>query len=192
MMEGRDIIYQFQVINTMYYRAKSVLKRTKNLTKRGCIQAAIDVFEPWLNDYRSQNRKNEMFNHLDLKIMQAFESLAKHYKIDEEYFNLYTKLNGDSKALRISAVPKKLMGENRKDKKMTWDIYRNEKLRELKREYDDDANDNKLYTKSGEASLIHCKMIMFGYSPDTKKNLIKASKNERTFQITRSLLYPKN
>ena len=154
MMEGRDIIYQFQVINTMYYRAKSVLKRTKNIAKRGCIQAAIDVFEPWLNDYKSQNRKNEMLHHLDLKIMQKFEELADEYKIDKEYLNLYVKIKADPKALRISAVPKKLTD----GRTMTWDIYRNKILRELKQEYED--NSHELYTNDGRPSFIHCKMIM--------------------------------
>ena len=180
MMEGRDITYQFQVINTMYYRAKSVLKRTKNATKCAAIQEAIDTFEPWLNDYKINNRKSEMMKHLKLDVMKKFEALADDHKIDKSYFNLYTKIKGDPKALRISKVPQELLIQNNNNNKsnnlslksvnITFDIYRNQRLLELKQELKD--NDNNLYFVNSDSktlpSLIHLKMIMFGYSPDNK------------------------
>lgn len=182
MMKGRDITYQFQVINTMYYRAKSVLKRTKNATKQSSIQEAIDTFEPWLIDYKENGRKSEMLSHLKLSLMQKFEPLADYYKIDKSYFNLYTKIQGDPKALRISSVPKDLIDDNhnKKSKSTTWDIYRNQKLLTLKQEWEN-SDDDKLYHEDdselkGLPTLIHMKMIMFGYTPHDKKKLTKAAK----------------
>lgn len=194
MMKGRDITYQFQVINTMYYRAKSVLKRTKNPIKSAAIQEAIDTFEPWLNDYKVNQRKNEMMAHLKLDIMKKFERLAAHFDIDRSYLDLYSKIKGDPKALRISKVPQELVIQNDNNKNnvemssksvnnVTWDVFRNHKLLELKQQFKDN-NDNLYFQDSelkGLPSLIHLRMIMFGYSPDSKKNLNKASKIKLPF-----------
>mmetsp|Transcript_40910 Transcript_40910/g.65742 ORF Transcript_40910/g.65742 Transcript_40910/m.65742 type:complete len:275 (-) Transcript_40910:277-1101(-) len=194
MMHGRDITYQFQVINTMYYRAKSVIKRTKNATKVKCIQEAIDVFEHWLTDYKANNRKTEMFHHLSLDVMTKCEPLADYYQIDKTYLNVYRKLNGDAKMLRITKVPVDILNgvntnnQNTNTTQITWDIHRNQLLRTLKQEMNqNDGNSthknknehHQLYCDKhsdidGLPTLLHTKMIMLGYTPDNKRKLTKA------------------
>mmetsp|Transcript_33727 Transcript_33727/g.41522 ORF Transcript_33727/g.41522 Transcript_33727/m.41522 type:complete len:233 (+) Transcript_33727:24-722(+) len=171
IMKGRDITYQFQVINTMYYRAKSVLKRTKNVVKQKNIEGAINLFDEWLNEYRNKNRKSEMKNYIKLKDLNKLISLGKYYKVDQQFCHVFDELNGDIKRLRIHNVS---------SKNISWDIYRNKRINEIISKYKDD---NELYCKVNDIeipSLYHCELIMYGYTPDLS-NINSITKNVKKF-----------
>jgi hypothetical protein len=55
LVKGKPVVYQFQVINTMYYRAKHHPHQTPGM------RSAMRVFAPWLREYRKthQNQKRE-------------------------------------------------------------------------------------------------------------------------------------
>lgn len=95
--------------------------------------------------------------------MQSFTVLKKHFSIENDKFaaflNAYKSVDGDYKKLRTVSS-----GED----KPTWDIVRNNELRELMKIVDDESPDlwddgNDLPTK------IHAQLILWAYSPDASK-----------------------
>lgn len=101
LLEDRDITYQFNFINSMYNRAKVVLKSTTDHEKVNNITEAIDVFQSWIDDYKSHSRSKENFGYLPLATVKGYEKLAKYYRIwDYEFFNAYEEVGGDLKKLR--------------------------------------------------------------------------------------------
>lgn len=163
LLDGRDITYQFQIINSMYNRAKVIYKRTTDKEKRNNLNDAIEVFEKWVDDYKAHSRSKENYSYLPLEIIEEYEPLAKHYKIiDNGFLQAFTEVEGDLKKLRSKKVP----GED-----ITWDVQRNKKLKEIsskvKNEYiplfETDEPLRGLPTKE------HTEMIMWGYSNDLTK-----------------------
>ncbi|XP_066995003.1 uncharacterized protein Ude [Anabrus simplex] len=170
LLDGRDISYQFQIINSMYHRAKVILKRTKDAEKVRNLTEAIEVFENWLNDYRAHSRSRENFSYLPLEIMEAFHPLAERYGIKMDapgsnFFQAYKDVEGDLKRLRMVKVDKE------DEKSVTWDVQRNNHLRELseriKKEhlplFETDMEFRGLPTKE------HVEMIMWSYSSELAK-----------------------
>lgn len=51
LIKNRDLIYQFQVVNTMYNRAKFHPHRTKDM------EAAMKIFKKWLDQYKKNKSK---------------------------------------------------------------------------------------------------------------------------------------
>jgi hypothetical protein len=49
LIKNKNLIYQFQVINTMYNRAKYHPNQTKEMKE------AMNIFKKWLNDYKKIN-----------------------------------------------------------------------------------------------------------------------------------------
>lgn len=52
LLDGRDITYAYQIINSMYNRAKVILRRTTDKDKRNNLTEAIETFEEWVDDYK--------------------------------------------------------------------------------------------------------------------------------------------
>ncbi|XP_075225776.1 uracil-DNA degrading factor [Lycorma delicatula] len=163
LLDGRDITYQFQIINSMYNRAKVIYKRTTDKEKRQNLNDAIEIFEKWIDDYKANSRSKENFSYLPLEIMESYEPLAKHYNItDIGFLQAFKDVDGEIKALRSKKVP---------DEEITWDVQRNKNLKILKTKikenyiplFETDEPMRGLPTKE------HVELIMWGYSNDLTK-----------------------
>ncbi|XP_022194184.2 uncharacterized protein LOC111051904 isoform X2 [Nilaparvata lugens] len=162
LLDGRDPPYQFQIINSMYNRAKVIYKRTTDKDKRHNLNEAIDVFEKWIDDYKSHSRSKENFSYLPLELMEDYLPLAKHYKISDTFLIAFKQVDGDIKKLRMKKVP---------ETEITWDIERNRNLRKLNENIR--SNYLQLFETDeplrGLPSKEHTEMILWGYSNDSTK-----------------------
>lgn len=177
-MEHRDIVYQFQVINTMYHRGLSVVKQTKDDGKKRDINEGLSLYKKWLSNYKSQDRKKEMHPYLSLDVVNELEALAEYYDIsrkargldtstksDKGFLQVYREVKGNEKMLRTIPIKASNPGG------ITWDKYRNQYLTRRKTMLKNAGYG--LYHTSGELkglpTKLHVNMIMWGYSPDKKK-----------------------
>ncbi|XP_012061663.1 PREDICTED: uncharacterized protein LOC105624930 [Atta cephalotes] len=162
-LEGRDISYQFHAISGLVKRAERVISCTKDEQKIKNMQEAIEIFENWLTDYNVKGRSKENFNYLTIDIVRAFKPLAERYNIEDNgFFKIYEEVNGDYKKLRSIRFP---------ESNVTWDVKRNEHLRELVncikekhiQWFDTDVEFRDLPTAE------HTRCIMWGFSHDVTK-----------------------
>lgn len=180
-LKNRDIDYQFQVVNTMYYRAKEVIKRTKNPDTIKNIKQALDIYSKWLNNYKKQKLSSRLSKpYLTPKQVSSLEFLAEYYNIsrkargldkpttsDRGFLEVWREVNGDKKRLRNYPV-KSILPEGQ-----TWDKQRNNfiirRISMMK-----NAKDDLYYTSGPNEGLptkLHVNMIMWAYSPDVKNVL---------------------
>lgn len=173
LLEGRDITFQFQIINSMYHRAKVILKRTKDPEKVKNLSEAIETFEEWIDDYKSHSRAKENLTYLPLDVVEAFEPLAERYKVSTEvpgvesnFLKIYRAAAGDLKKMRVAKV-------NPDDEKsITWDVHRNKYLKPLVEKFKS-GDGIALYRAEekvkGLPTKEHVEMVMWGYSPEVTK-----------------------
>jgi hypothetical protein len=173
LLEGRDITFQFQIINSMYHRAKVIHKRTKDPEKVRNLSEAIETFEKWLDDYRSHSRAKENLTYLPLDVVEAFQPLADRYRVktevpgvDSSFLKAYRASDGDLKKLRVLKV-------NPDDEKsITWDVHRNKNLKPLVERIKGDEAPALYRTEEkvrGLPSKEHIELVMWGYSPEVTK-----------------------
>ena len=152
--------YKFQVINTMYNRAKHHKNTTKDMKE------AMKVFEGWLNEYK--------YPFLPLKTIRKYEKLADYYNVslkargkekpstsDEGFLVVYKKVHGNVDKLKTYPVKKS------NPHGINWFSKRNN---QVKAKYNQAKNNNiELFHKTGKLkdlpTKIHINMIMWGYSP---------------------------
>lgn len=191
-LKYRDIDYQFQVVNTMIHRAKSVITRMKNNTRD--IKEAIAVYQKWLDNYKSNNLgKSQSRPYLTPDQVDQLEFLAQYYGISEKARGIHkpTKSDkgfkviwetsvqnggagGDKKQLRNMPIKKSIPNGQ------TWDKHRNQYLaRRLSMVKNADTD---LYYTSGRDSglptKLHVNMMMWAYSPDVTTVLKNIKKYE--------------
>ncbi|KAJ8873632.1 hypothetical protein PR048_024454 [Dryococelus australis] len=171
LLDGRDISFQFQIINSMYHRAKVILKRTKDAEKVQNLTEAVETFETWLNDYRAHSRAKENFTYLPLEVVEGYDKLAERYGIKgpengtPSFLQVYKAAEGDLKKLRVLKVDKD------DESSVTWDVNRNRNLKSVSERirldhlplYETDQEYRGLPSKE------HVEMIMWGYSPELTK-----------------------
>ncbi|XP_069688596.1 uncharacterized protein Ude isoform X2 [Periplaneta americana] len=173
LLEGRDITFQFQIINSMYHRAKVIHKRTKDPEKVKNLSEAIETFEKWIDDYKSHSRAKENLTYLPLDVVEAFEPLAERYKVttevagvDSSFLKIYHAAEGDLKKLRVAKV-------NPDDEKsITWDVHRNKHLKPLVDRLKSDDGIALYRTEEkvkGLPTKEHVELVMWGYSPEVTK-----------------------
>ncbi|KYN32664.1 ETS translocation variant 1 [Trachymyrmex septentrionalis] len=162
-LEGRDISYQFYAISGLVKRAERVISCTKDEQKIKNMREAIEIFENWLTDYNVKGRSKENFNYLTIDIVRAFKPLAERYNIEDNGFlKIYEEVNGDYKKLRSVQFL---------ESNVTWDVKRNEHLRDLVncikekhiQWFDTDVEFRGLPTAE------HTRCIMWGFSHDVAK-----------------------
>jgi hypothetical protein len=174
----RDIDFQFQVVNTMYHRAKEVIKRTKDKSKIQNIKSSLDIFSKWLSNYKSQHLSTKYsFPYMTYKQIKALEFLAEFYDIslkarglqkpttsDKGFLPIWKEVKGDKKRLRNYPIKANVPNGQ------TWDKHRNffivRRLSMIK-----NAKDALYYTSGpfeGLPTKLHVNMMMWGYSPDGK------------------------
>ena len=173
LLEGRDITFQFQIINSMFHRAKVIHKRTKDPEKLRNLTEAIETFEAWLNDYRSHSRAKENLTYLPLEVVEAFQPLADKYGVKTEvpgveasFLKVYRDADGDLKKLRVLKV------NPTDEKSVTWDVHRNKHLKPLVDNIKGDDAPPLYRTEEkvkGLPTKEHVELVMWGYSPEVTK-----------------------
>ncbi len=78
LIKNRSLRYQFDVINTMYNRAKYHPNLTSDMKK------AMQIFSKWIKEYKDDKDKEDMlYPFLPIEIIKSYEKLADIYKVSE-------------------------------------------------------------------------------------------------------------
>lgn len=172
IISKRSLKYQFDVINTMYNRAKFHQHKTKQMDD------AMNIFFSWLEKY-PKNKKNEDKNYpwLPLNIVLKYEKLASIYNIshvargikkgtktDKGFLEMYKEVKG--KSYKLQYIPIKSDNPNGQDYWSYRIAFINSRLGQMKK-----ANTELYYTSgkySGFPTKQHLILILHGYSPDKK------------------------
>jgi hypothetical protein len=173
LISKRSLKYQFDVINTMYNRAKFHPHKTKQM------EEAMNMFSEWLKKY-PKNKKNEekKYPWLPLNTVIKYEKLASIYNIsevargikkgtrtDKGFLKMYKEVKG--KFYKLQYIPIKSDNPIGQD---YWSYrigFINSRLGQMKK-----ANTELYYTTgkySGLPTKQHLILILHGFSPD--KNL---------------------
>lgn len=177
LVSSRSLRYQFDVINTMYNRAKYHPNKTKDM------EQAMEIFSKWLNTYKKNKEKEDkLYPWLSLKVINKYEKLADIYKVSEVsrgikkssktekgLYQIYKEFNGKSHKLQY--IPIK---SNKPDGPDYWSYrigFIKSRLGQMKK------LNTPLYHSEGKYKGLptkqHLVLIFNAYSPDKKIDFIK-------------------
>ena len=159
IISKRCLKYQFDVVNTMYNRAKYHPNQTADMKK------AMVIFKHWLTEYiKKKDMENKYKDFLPLDIIASYEKLADEYNINnkyKEFLKIYKKIKKPYKLQYI-------LVNNNEDYYSLRINFIKSVLQKIKQ------NNNKLfYTSCKNAGLptrYHLLLILYAYSPI---NLVK-------------------
>lgn len=84
-LNNRDITYQFQVVNTLNERGKSILTRTRDPIKQAQIKRGLKLLQAWLDTYHKKNRGlTENYPYLPVRLVNQLEPLAEYYNVSRK------------------------------------------------------------------------------------------------------------
>ena len=181
IIKNRDIDYQFQVVNTMYYRCLNVIKKTNDKIKVKNLKTASNIFKEWLDDYKKDNStemnlRKKFSKYLNLDVINNAELLAKYYNIsrkarglekptksDKGFLEVFRNIKGDKRKLKTLPIKKNIPNGQ------TWDKHRNNYcMRRISM-----LKNKDLYHKDGELkdlpTVLHTNMLIWGCTPDFDK-----------------------
>lgn len=157
LIKKRSLKYQFDVINTMYNRAKF----HKNITDD--MKEAMKVFKEWLKIYKQEKQlENEKYKWLDYNIILKYEKLNDIYKINikNNFFNKIKEVNG--KYYKLQYI---LINNDKPDYYDYWSYRINFIKKQIKKIK---QNNIKLFYETGKYKGLpteeHLKLILHGYS----------------------------
>jgi hypothetical protein len=172
LISKRSLKYQFDVVNTMYNRAKYIPHKTKD------IEEAMKIFHKWLKIYPNLKKKEDSkYPWLPLKTIEKYESIANTYEVsqvargikkgtrtDKGFLEMYKDVLG--KKNKLQYIPVKQNKPNGQD---YWSYrigFINSRLGQIAKAK------TPLYYKSGVYKDLptkqHIILIIHGYSPDKK------------------------
>lgn len=172
LVKYRSIKYQFDVINTMYNRAKFHPNKTEFM------EEAMKIFSKWLKKYKKiKKQEDKLYPWLSIEIIERFKKLANEHKVskvsgklkkssktDNEFFQMYKLVKG--KAYKLQYIPVK---NNKPDGQDYWSYrisFIKSRLAQIKK------LNTPLYYKEGKYKGLptkqHLVLILHGYSPDPK------------------------
>ena len=159
IISARSLKYQFDVVNTMYNRAKYHPNQTPDMLK------AMVIFKRWLGEYTKKKEvENKYKDFLSLDIIASYEKLTDKYNINDKYkefLKIYKKIKKPYKLQYILA-------NNNED----FYSLRNSLIKSILQKIKE--NNNKLFYTSGKniglPTKNHLILILHAYSPI---NLVK-------------------
>ncbi len=172
MVEKRSLRYQFDVINTMYNRAKYHPHINDDMKE------AMSVFKTWLKKYtKMKSMEDKKYPWLSLKTIAKYEKIAEMYGVsevarglkkgtrtDEGFLKMYKKVGGKAYKLQYIPVKKdKMTGQDYHSYRIS---FLNSRMGQIKH-----AKTPLYYTEGkfkGLPTKQHIILIMHGYSPDKK------------------------
>jgi len=154
IISSRSLKYQFDVVNTMYNRAKYHPNQTPDMLK------AMVVFKRWLDKYVTKKElENKYKDFLSLDIIASYEKLADDYNINDKYkqfLKVYKKIKKPYKLQYILANDKE-----------DYYSYRVNLIKSILQKIK--QNNNKLFYTSGKNTGLptknHLLLILHAYSP---------------------------
>jgi hypothetical protein len=175
LIQHRSLRYQFDVINTMYQRAKY----HPNLTHE--MKQAMKIFKKWIGEYKEDKAKEDkLYPFLPIDIIKSYEKLADIYKVSEVARGLkkgtrtdqgFLKiLKGVSHPNKLQYIPIKIKNPQGQDYWSYRISFINARLGQMKK-----AKTPLFYSEGRFAGLPtkqHLILILHGYSP-LGKNLKK-------------------
>ena len=98
IIQKRSLKYQFDVVNTMYNRAKFHQSPTEDMKK------AMNIFDKWLKKYPNKKlNEDNKFPFLDLVTIKKYSNLINNFKFSYKsikFFNMYESLEGKKHKLQ--------------------------------------------------------------------------------------------
>lgn len=172
LISSRSLRYQFDVVNTMYNRAKYHPNRTKDM------EEAMKIFFTWLKDYKKKKENEDKKYHwIKLEVIKKFENLANEYniglvcrgikkssKIDSGFLQMFKKVNG--KSYKLQYIPVKATNPSGMDYWSYRIIFIKSILVQMK-----NLSIPLYYNKGkykGLPTKQHLILILHAYSPDKK------------------------
>jgi hypothetical protein len=172
IIKDKPMKKQFLIVNILYQRAKYHKNKTKNMID------AMNIFEEWLNNYKSMKGGVKKLPYLPLSLVNSYEELAEYYNIsrkarglekpttsDQGFLVIYREVNGNEKM--IKNIP------CRKDKKNGVKWNRKREVVILGKLGQSKSMKLDFFHKSGPLkglpTVIHVNMIMWAYSPYPNK-----------------------
>ena len=168
----RSLKYQFDVVNTMYNRAKYHPHKTKDM------EDAMKIFHKWLKMYPKLRKiEDSKYQWLPLETIKKYESIANTYNVsqvarglkkgtrtDKGFLVMYKEVLGKKNKLQYIPVKK-----NKPNGQDYWSYrigFINSRLGQITKAK------TPLYYKSGVYKDLptkqHIILIIHGYSPDKK------------------------
>ncbi len=96
LIKNRSIRYQFDVINTMYNRAKYHPNQTSEM------RDAMKIYRKWINQYdKLKKKENKTYPFLSLDVIKSYEKLAEKYKVSEVARGLVKGIKTDQGFLKV-------------------------------------------------------------------------------------------
>jgi hypothetical protein len=175
MVEKRSLRYQFDVINTMYNRAKYHPHINDNMKE------AMSVFKKWLKNYSKLKAiEDKKYPWLSLKIISKYEKIAELYGVsevarglkkgtrtDEGFLKMYKKVGGKANKLQYIPVKIKIINKMEGQDYYSYRVsFLNSRMGQIKH-----AKTGLYYTEGkfkGMPTKQHIILIMHAYSPDKK------------------------
>jgi len=172
LVSKRSLRYQFDLINTMYNRAKYHPHITKQM------EEAMIIFKKWLTEYEKLKKyEDKNYKFLRLEQIEKYEKIAEIYKVsevargikkgsktDKGFLQMYKEVDG--KSYKLQYIPVK---SNKPEGQDYWSYrigFINSRLGQMKKQstplYYLDGKYKDLPTKQ------HIILILHGYSPDKK------------------------
>lgn len=172
LVSKRSLKYQYDVINTMYNRAKYHPNKTKDMDK------AMKIFSIWLKDYKKKkDKENTKYPWIKLEIIKKFENLANEYNIglvnrginqssktDNGFLWMFKSVEG--KSYKLQYIPIKISNPSGMD-------YWSYRIGFIKSRLGQMKNTQiPLYYSQGKYKGLptkqHLILILHAYSPDKK------------------------
>ncbi len=168
LIQHRSLRYQFDVINTMYNRAKYHPNLTSDMKK------AMRIFAKWIKEYKDEKEKEDMlYPFLPLDTIKSYEKLADIYKVSEIARGLKKGTKTDQGFLKIlksvshpnklQYIPVKIKNPQGQDYWSYRISFINSRLGQMKK-----AKTPLFYTEGkykGLPTKQHVILILHGFSP---------------------------
>jgi hypothetical protein len=154
IISSRSLKYQFDVVNTMYNRAKYHPNQTPDMLK------AMVIFKHWLDSYiKNKDKENKYKDFLSLDIITSYETLADEYNINDKYKNFIKVYKKIKKPYKLQYI----LANNKED----YYSYRINLIKSILQKIK--QNNNKLFYISGKnagsPTKNHIILILHAYSP---------------------------
>jgi hypothetical protein len=155
IISKRSLKYQFDVINTMYNRAKFHPNQTLDMKK------AMNIFNIWLNNYKKiKEKENNKYKFLSLSDIEPYENLVNEYNINNKYKEFLKIYKNVKKSYKLQYI---LTPQKEQDYYSYRITIINSILQKIKQ------NKTKLFyttgTHAGMPSRQHLILILHAYSP---------------------------
>ena len=154
IISSRCLKYQFDVVNTMYNRAKYHQNQKPDMKK------AMVIFKLWLDKYKSKKEiENKYKDFLPQDIISSYEQLADEYNINDKYLDFLKVYKNIKKPYKLQYI----LVNNQED----YYSFRINLIKSILQKIK--QNNNKLFYTSGKNKGLptknHLLLILHAYSP---------------------------